>query len=445
MSLTGRLRGRRLARALAAARAFYEREWTPQGIREWQLAALNRLWSGLLQDSGYYAELAGRHDLPPAFASLGEFRRMVPVLERGTLRAHREAMVCGGARPQYWRVTGGSTAEPLRLPARRSEDRDAEGELWYGRAAWGVRPADRLWLLWGHSHLLGAGLRGRLERGRRQLKDRLLGYRRCSAYALGEAALREAARGLLEFRPRWVLGYAVALDRFARVNADQRHRFHALGLKVAMATGESFPDADSRARIAAVLGCPVAMEYGAVETGPIAQEFPDGELHVYWRRHLLDGLPWAQRPEAREVLVTCLAPRLLPLVRYRLGDLVAGDPQAPGFAQRLHAVVGRCNDVLELGGGARVHSEAFSHVVRGFEVIAGYQVEQRRDGAITLRYVAARDLSPAEGARVRARLARVHPALAGVRIERVPRLEPTVAGKTRRIYRVAGTAAGEGG
>jgi phenylacetate-CoA ligase len=296
-------------------------------------------------------------------------------------------------------------------------------------------PSDRLFLIWGHSHLLGSGLWGWLNGSKQRLKDALLGYDRYSAYDLSERGLRGAAEALLEFEPAYVIAYAAALDRFARVNERHQAAFHRLGLKVAIATAESFPRPDSADFIAGVLGCPVAMEYGAIETGLIAHQRPDGRYVTFWRHSFLEGHESEHLPGAYEILVTSLYPRCFPLLRYRVGDLISANPNDEHFTQTFESVTGRCNDLIVLRNGGVVHSEAFSHAVKEMSSIAGYQVVQSYDGDITLNYVAREPLGPPEMEELRRRLNRINPDLTSIRVARVESLEQTIAGKTRRIFR----------
>src|SRR5690606_32138355 len=107
-----------------------------------------------------------------------------------------------------WRATGGTTAEPIRFPVFGSEERVAELDHWLGRMALGIDPADRLFLLWGHGHMFGTGLRGAWARARRTIGDRALGYTRWSAYRMSKADFGRALDALLRSGARYVIGYS---------------------------------------------------------------------------------------------------------------------------------------------------------------------------------------------------------------------------------------------
>ncbi len=430
-----RLYAHRLSRPLMEQKDFYNTARTPQAIRDWQLDQFNRLWQSIRHHVPYFHRLQQRHKLPSQFSTWQQFKATMPIMERKTIQHEREALTSITGEPHDWRTTGGSTAEPLKIPVWKSEPRLAGSDLWYGRSWFGVTPADKLFLIWGQSHLLGRGLQGWINRTQRHLKDTLLGYYRWPAYNLREQCLREAADAILTFRPTYLIAYAVALDRFARVNRHRWKAFHHLGLKVAIASGESFPNSDSKKLITEVLGCPVAMEYGAVETGPIAHQRPDGRYTVFWRHYFLEGYVSEHLPSAYEILVTSLFPRCVPLVRYKLGDLITTNPDEDHFRQEFEAVIGRSKDLIILPHGAVVHSEAFTHAVKETSSMTGYQVAQSGDGDVTLSYVAENPLASGDIVEIRRRLAHIHTDLAAIRIERVETLTPTMSGKTRRVIR----------
>ena len=434
MQLVRNIRAGRLKPLLQEQQRFYSQRRTPEEIRAWQLERFNEQWQGLRREIPYFIRITHERKLPERFASWDEFRRLMPVLDRKTIQSQRDEFRNPARAPDYFRTTGGSTAEPLQLPAWHSENEFSNRDVWLARSWFGISPADKLFLIWGHSHLLGRGITGRLNGIRRQLKDSLLGYCRWSAYDLSEAALRQAGDALLKFKPSYVIAYAVALDRFARANAARREAFRQLGLKVAIATAESFPRPDSATVIADVLGCPVTMEYGAVETGVVAHQKPTGEYNVFWQHYALTGELSPAVPGNFEIQVTSLYPRCFPLVRYRLGDLISESPDAPEFGQKFAAVIGRCNDFVNLADGSVIHSEAFAHAVKECPFVQSFQVVQRRDGVMEFNYVPAPQLEPDES-EVRRRLAVIHPALRDVTLRAVESIPQTIAGKTRAIVR----------
>jgi phenylacetate-CoA ligase len=433
VTFAGRVREATYRRAVAERGREHDAPANEAEAHAIQLRLLNAEWTRLLATSRYFAALRDERGLPAQFASLDEFVAKLPSMTRAVAREHRATITCTGRSPEWFRVTGGSTAQPMQLPAWHAETLATRPDPWLGRGWYGVSAASRLFLIWGHSHLMGSGLAGALRARLREARDRALGYTRFSAYDLRPEKMREAAERMIATRPEYVIGYSFALDLFARVNLDRRRELRALGLKVVVATSESFPSPESRPRLEDLFGCPVAMEYGAVETGLVAHTRPpDGGFDVFWRTYLLDAEP---SEAGHRIYVTSLYPRCFPLVRYEIGDEIrlpaAAGPRPVGI-RHFGAVIGRANDYVILANGRRVHSELFTHALRHIEGIQGYQVVSHSQG-VTLRYVGPGELTPACRATITGNLAQISEELGRVSFERVERLDQTVAGKTRMI------------
>lgn len=434
MTLVGSLRARRETPLVRARAAAYAAESTDAEREAVQLELLNASWSRTIASVPVWSERVRAGVLPDRFTSLEAFVDRVPVTNRAMLQTERTRLESTERPSELARITGGSTAEPVQIAAWRSEFEFSKPDMWLARSWYGIAPDARLFLLWGHSHLLGSGWRGWLNAQKRRISDRLLGYHRFSAYDLRPETLRRAGDALLRFRPDFVIGYSVALDLFASANLARRAELRAAGVKLVLAAAEGFPSADSASRLRDLFGCSVGMEYGAVETSLVAHTHPEGGYRVFWRSYLVD----AERIGANHRLrVTSLYPRRTPLVRYELGDEVepyeaSGDlvPSLMGFER----VIGRCNDFVVLEGGFTVHSEAFTHAVRTCHAIRSFQVVQEATG-LRLLYTADEALGCDDAIGIRERLGRIHARLASVPLEHVPVLQQTVAGKTPMVLR----------
>lgn len=406
----------------------------PRERERTQLELLNRVWRDVRLHVSHYATLSRELGLPEQWESLEQFVELVPTSGRGTFQRQRERLVSTQRPPEKWIATGGSTAQPIQIPCWKSEVAATRPNQWLGRGWHGVAPGDRLFLLWGHSHLLGTGLRGWINARRRELQDRLLGYLRFSAYDISDEAMQAALESILAFRPSYIVGYSVALDRLERAASAHRARLRSLGIKVIIGTAECFPYDDSPRRLSDTFGCPVAMEYGAAEALGLAYTHPQGGYRFFWHTYLAE----AERSGERWVLrLTSLYPRSLPLVRYEIGDEVELPPGSPDRVvglTRFERLLGRCHDYIELADGTLVHSAAFDHVFRPCAAIRGYQVIQT-GGDIRLRVTTTGDLPAEQEAGMRRRLAVVHADLEAVALERADALAQTPAGKTPMIIR----------
>jgi phenylacetate-CoA ligase len=438
VTFVGELRRLRLASSIdhAARESVLEADETVR--REQQLDRLNAVWAHASVQVDRYRELVASGSAPARFDSLEQFAAAVPAVTRAELRDQPNRYRAHDVPADTVRATGGSTGEPLRLAARRREFAGPMADLWAARAWYGVTPASRLFLLWGHAHLFGTGPSGATQRLRRRGADRLLGYERCSAYDLDVATLRDAGARILGHRPDAMVGYSGALDALARVNRDRAADFAALGLRAVIATAEALPRPDSEDVIRTVLGAPVALEYGAAETGVIAHSHParSGGLQVLSRSNLVEVLPAALGEETGEIVVTSLFRRAVPLLRYRLGD-TARPSGASGKGARsdvgvLWGLRGRGSGPLWIAPGVTVHSEVFAHVLRDEPGVLRYQVvlDARGTEPLTELHLVAPSADAGLIERVGARLCAANAGLDRVSVRTVDVLATTVAGKS---------------
>lgn len=427
-------------RAALYARSVEKLSATPSAIRrvddvrKWQLDQLNQQWEHLCAAVPIYHGLARTGSIPRAFNSHEHFAAAIPAVSKADLQQTLPQRLDATQTTFQFRMTGGSTAQPIRIPICTTETQLAGASTWLARSWLGITPADRLFLLWGHSHLFGRGAAGEIRRWKRQLSDWLIGYYRWSAYDISAHALRAAAEKMIRLQPRYFLGYSVALDAFAEANSDRGDALRKLNLKAVIATAESFPRQDSRDKLVALFGCPVVMEYGSVETGILAQETSPNVYRVLWQNFLIEAIPGDSGTIHPEILVTSLYPRRLPLIRYRLGDLIeVGADQLP--IMQIRRVHGRCNDSFTLTNGRRMHSESIAHIVRDVPAILGYQLRVSAQGPETLLMKCKHQLQDHEIERLRIRFGQLDSQLSQIQFCRVDSLNQTVAGKTPTVLR----------
>ncbi len=272
------------------------------------------------------------------------------------------------------------------MPAWGSETLHTRPNVWMAKSWFGVRPSDRLFLIWGIGQFTDCGLRGQYKMLMRKSRDWLLGYRRFPAYLLGEDILREIGQSLLEFRPHYLSAYSAALVRFALANEDLSPAFHRRRLKVVAGASEAFPRENSRDLLLRIFGAPVAMEYGMNETDLLAHTGPGGGFRVFWESYFFEAVePGAAG--GRKLRVTCLFPRCFPLIRYETGDeidLAPGD-RGLGVAE-FPRLRGRSADIVTLADGTILNCHGFDVAIRACPEITGFQTVYS-EGSLSLDYL----------------------------------------------------------
>lgn len=395
-----------------------------------QLARIHAIWSDAIADIPYYAGLVADRRAPAAIESWADVLSL-PVLTRQILQEQRDLFVRRSGPAQGVTKTAGSTGTPIQFGTNQSE-RDLMRIV--KLAAWqdlGYQPDSRLFLLWGHSHLLGEQLSRLFNTARRTMADRLLGYRRVNAYRLTPEICADYAEQLIAHRPIGFIGYASALDLFGRYTQPYRARFRELGLGFVLATSEPPPRPDTISMLEDLFNCPVVQEYGGAEFGQVAFKKGDAAFAVYGDLNFVEAEPPAMGETSSPVLLTALYPRYVPLIRYRVGDAVTAPHRLEhGHVDAFESVAGRVNDLVHLSGGQAIHSVSIHHCFVGERDVLNIQMVIQ-DSGVVLRLIAPAADRAALEARVRTRLHRLHPDLGNARFEYAEDLATSRAGKRR--------------
>lgn len=215
---------------------------------------------------------------------------------------------------------------------------DAMRDLW--RIVWrGVRVAT---LIATGGHFGGVVM---AERGRRRNPRRA---NRVKVFSV-LSPLPELVAGLNAYQPTIINGYASAIALLAHEQAAGRLRIHP----VLIGTTAERLEPTARAHIEKTFGCQVRDSYGASDAGGIAFDCGRGWKHVAADWVTLEPVDEKFQPvppgqPSYTVLVTNLANRVQPIIRYDLGDSVTVKPEPCTCGSPLPAirVEGRTDEVL---------------------------------------------------------------------------------------------------
>ncbi|TMH07063.1 MAG: phenylacetate--CoA ligase family protein [Betaproteobacteria bacterium] len=205
-------------------------------------------------------------------------------------------------------------------------------------------------------------------------------------------ALERLVGDLNAYQPAFLASYPTTLALLATEQAAGRLMIHPAAL---WSGGEYLADA-TRAEIENIFACPVSNEYGASECMSIASGCREGWLHVNADWVLLEPVDRDYRPTppgqlSHTVLLTNLANRVQPIIRYDLGDSVVAKPGRCACGSPLPAlrVVGRCDDMVALraenGSIVRLLPIALSTVVEEAAKVHRFQIVQRAPDRLALR------------------------------------------------------------
>ncbi len=266
-------------------------------------------------------------------------------------------------------------------------------------------------------HFMGAGW---MEMERRRSGWRSRAYRVFPA----QRPLAELVTDLNAFDPAIITGYPSALDLLAEEQAAGRLHLRP----VLVETGGETTAPDARARMAAAFGCAIHNAYGSSEFLSLAASCAHDWLHVNSDWEVLEPVDEDFRPAppgepSHTVLLTNLANRIQPIIRYDLGDsvLLRPDPCPCGSPLPAIRVAGRSDDVLRLvaadGRTVRILPLAIGAVVEEASGVRRSQLIQTGPATIRLRL----ELGPSADVEMvwRDVIARLSAYLAGQRLANV--------------------------
>ncbi|HET9644906.1 MAG TPA: AMP-binding protein [Burkholderiaceae bacterium] len=407
--------------------------WTREQLAADNLARLRTLLVDVGAHVPYYRDLFRERGFQPsALRSLHELQS-IPFLTKPLIRANAERMKHAHARGLARFNTGGSSGEPLVFFIGKERVSHDVAAKWRATRWWGVDIGDREVVVWGSPIELGAQDRVRAWR------DRLLRTELLPAFEMSEKRLDDFVDRIRQLRPKMLFGYPSALSHIAR-HAEQRgQRMNDIGIRVAFVTSERLYD-DQRSTIERVFGCQVANGYGGRDAGFIAHACPEGGMHLTAEDVIVEIVDADGRAlpagESGEIVVTHLATRDFPFVRYRTSDVGVLDEGRCACGRGLpllREIQGRTTDFLVASDGTVLHGLALIYILRDLPGLRQFKIIQEsvRRTRILLATESGFDPAclPLIEQKTRARLG----GDVSVEIERVSEIAPERSGKYRYV------------
>lgn len=422
-------------------RHYYEEllrsQWLrPADVRALQEQKLRRLVAHAYHHVAYWRERMDELGLTPDDVRTLDDLAKLPLLSKDAVRAHLyfDLLSDNHDKRRIQRITtSGSTGEPLTIyvDQHQLEIRWAATQRSMEWTGW--RFGDRSARLW-HQTIGMSWSQIVRERIDAWWNRRLF----VPAFEMNEAGIARFVEQLQRHQPVLIDGYAESFNFLAY--EARRHGLDGIRPRGIISSAQELPER-SRAAIESAFGCGVFDKYGSREFSGIAWECEQHDGHhvvaeSYIVEILRDGRP-AQPGELGEVVITDLNNLVMPLIRYRIGDLaVAMDADAPcGCGRglpRIGRIEGRVQAMIVAENGAYIPGTFFSHLFKDYDhVVRQYQVIQERRGAIRLRIIRGARYSPEQFEEILALMRRFLGAGMEIDVEFTERIEMVRTGKHR--------------
>lgn len=351
--------------------------WNPDQLRDIQLQRLRMLLAHAFKNVPYYRSLfLEKMSFEPGDLEYLSDLSVLPLLDKNTIRIKQDELRSVEATQLSRFNTGGSTGEPLIFYISRERISHDVAAKWRATRWWGVDIGDPEVVIWGSPIELKA--QDRL----RAVRDRIFRTQLLPAFSMAESELMRFVISIRRVRPAMLFGYPSALSLIARFARDNGHRLDDLGIKVVFVTSETlYPD--QRQDMEEIFGCRVANGYGGRDSGFIAHECPHGRLHQTAEDIIVETVDEYGNPVPigvpGEIVVTHLATKAYPFIRYRTGDIgVLSDECCPCGRSLpvLKELKGRTTDFLRAKDGTLMHGLALIYVLREMQGVKAFKIIQ---------------------------------------------------------------------
>ncbi len=373
--------------------------WDPERLSLLQRERLRALMRFCRDEVPFYRESFQRCALDPEAVRPEEQLLRLPVLGKNQVRASGDDLHAASFRRWQPRLksTSGSTGVPLNYYLDRPSHSYQWGHLWRGWHQAGYRPGDQYATLSG----------GSLVPEKVDLKQKvylfLSGAVHLPSYHLTESVMASYAKLLRRRRVGFLYGYPSSLHLFATY---VRSSFESLPpLQAVFTTSESLGP-KARDSITAAFGCRVIDTYGCNDGGVYGFECAEETgFHVGAESVFLEVVDAEGRPlpagEVGRIVVTNLAIRAMPLLRYATGDMGALTHERCACGRglvRIIALQGRERDFVMTPAGHQVHGAFFNHFAPFYTAawLDRFQVYQPDLRQLVLRVVVNREPNATE-------------------------------------------------
>jgi phenylacetate-CoA ligase len=407
--------------------------WSRERILAFQLERLQTLLRDVGVHVPYYRSVFAQAGFNPAAVHSVANLQGLPFLTKAVIRAHGDALRADDAQGLARFNTGGSSGEPLIFFIGIERVTHDVAAKWRATRWWDVDIGDPEIVVWGSPIELGTQDRIKF------IRDRLMRTELLPAFEMSDARVEQFIARIRTVQPKMLFGYPSALSYIALYAEKQGIRLDDLGIKVAFTTGERLYE-HQRTAIERLYACPVANGYGSRDGGFIAHQCPAGSMHITAEDIIVEivddngkVLPPGQ---PGEIVITNLATRDFPFIRYRTGDVGVLSEETCACGRGLpllKEIQGRGTDFVVAHDGTVLHGLSLVYIVRDLIGVRAFKIIQESLDLIRVQLVTDPAFNPADAQTIvdgfRQRLG----PMVSVQVERVEAITPERSGKYRYI------------
>jgi len=378
------------------AKSLDETQWqTREQLEMLQNQKLGKLIKHAYENVPYYRKVFKERNLKPEDIKTKEDLKKLPYLTKEVIRANFKELTAKNIPPgSYVKVrTSGTSGMPMEYLTDKERvvlSRAVQLRQW----GWsGFKPGESLGFLTGW--VIQPPDKNKKPFWRTNFFENITYY---SSFHISENTVKDYFKEMVEKETRFLYAWPSSIYALSYLMKKQNLK---LPLKAVFTTAETLLS-EQRKLIEEVFECKVLDIYGQIERASRAGECPQGGYHI-------DSEYCIIQVENREIISTALTDYVMPLIRYKTGDVGELSGKECGCGRGLpllKSIEGRLDDFIVTPEGNLVSSTNFTFM--GLKKIKYIQVFQEEKSSITAKVVKEGDYSKTDEefmlARMRERL-----------------------------------------
>lgn len=337
--------------------------WDGETTTRYQIAAIRDSLLAAQRGPFYAKRFAEAGVKPETFESLEQLAAY-PMLTKRDIIMHRDQMVSGEASQRLAMTTGGSSGVPVSFFLHKGISRPKEQA--YLEATWarvGYQPGDRVAVIRG-------GVTSSRADGRISSFDATRNWLVLSSYHLTPERLPEYVAELNRFRPQHLHAYPSAALMLMQMGVKLDFKLTSL------LCGSEKLNIEAQRQLEDHFGAPVMHWYGHSERAALAAQRAGSPGLHFWPAYGFVEFGKADAEGNREIIATSFHNHVMPLIRYRTGDL-----WSPG-----NQVIGRDYEFLISRTGRRISLTAMNMHDDIFDGLMAVQFHQHEPGVVECHF-----------------------------------------------------------
>lgn len=350
-------------------------KWTLRQLEDYQLKQLKIFIEFVYNNSSYYHDLFDSVKFNPAkLSTLSDLQRIPTIDKNKLIKENASIHTNFPFKKTFFSETSGSSGQVLKFYKDEYWDSFNRATIMRGYSWYNVKPWERNGYFWGYN-----------ISPQKVWRIKLLDFlqNRFRVFTYNEKDIIFFAKKLQ--KATYVEGYSSMIYEVAKIinNSTSFSDIH-FDLKMVKGTSEKIFES-YQPEVRRAFGQKLISEYGAAESGIIAFECPEGNMHINMEGVIVEEID-------NEILVTNLLSKSFPIIRYKLGDYIkikSKDFRCPCGMEHpvIESVLGRVGKLI-YGKFGSYPSLTFYYVFKNIalnnKIELNYQAIQEKKGELLI-------------------------------------------------------------